>query len=133
MKVVIDTNIFISSFFGGKPKNIIDLWKEGKITICLSQDIIDEYVDVLIRLGISQKEIDLLLELFAEGHFCLYTHKTPKLSVVEKDPDDNKFFECAVKHKAKYIISGDKAVLEIKKYFQIAVLNAADFLNIFKT
>jgi predicted nucleic acid-binding protein len=39
MKVVIETNIFVSSFFGGKPKKVIDLWKKGNLTLCLSGEI----------------------------------------------------------------------------------------------
>ncbi|MBI4684625.1 MAG: putative toxin-antitoxin system toxin component, PIN family, partial [Nitrospirae bacterium] len=51
MKAVIDTNIFVSSFFGGNPKKIIDLWKNEKITLCLSHTVLDEYIDVLRRIG----------------------------------------------------------------------------------
>jgi predicted nucleic acid-binding protein len=40
MKVVIDTNVLVSSFFGGKPLEVINLWKNGKITLCLSKDIL---------------------------------------------------------------------------------------------
>jgi predicted nucleic acid-binding protein len=43
----IDTNVFVSSFFGGNPKKIIDLWKNEEIVLCLSKDILDEYIDVL--------------------------------------------------------------------------------------
>ncbi|MFH1025416.1 MAG: PIN domain-containing protein, partial [Nitrospirota bacterium] len=35
MRVVIDTNVFVSSLFGGNPRKVIDLWKEEKITLCL--------------------------------------------------------------------------------------------------
>ena len=38
MRVVVDTNVLISSFFGGNPKKVIDLWKAGDITLCLSKD-----------------------------------------------------------------------------------------------
>ncbi len=55
MKVVIDTNIFVSSFFGGNPRKIIDLWKKGNISLCLSKDILDEYVDVLQRVGLKDE------------------------------------------------------------------------------
>jgi predicted nucleic acid-binding protein len=40
LRVVIDTNILISSFFGGVPREIIDLWKNGEIILCLSQSIV---------------------------------------------------------------------------------------------
>ncbi|MFN3740796.1 MAG: putative toxin-antitoxin system toxin component, PIN family [Thermodesulfovibrionales bacterium] len=62
MRVVIDTNVFVSSFFGGKPKKVIDLWKDGKISLCLSKGILDEYIEVLIRLGMKEeKELEALL------------------------------------------------------------------------
>lgn len=132
MKVVIDTNVFVSSFFGGPPKKVIELWKNGRITICLTQSIIEEYIDVLLRLGIPQGDVDELVELFSRGYFCLYINQTAKLNVVEKDPDDNKFFECAVKHKAQYIITGDKRVLAVKKYLQIEVVSPAVFLSLIR-
>ena len=49
IKVVIDTNVFVSSFFGGNPRKVIDLWKSGQIVLCLSKDIVGEYIDVLQR------------------------------------------------------------------------------------
>jgi hypothetical protein len=45
--MVIDTNIFVFSFFGGKTRKIIDLWKNGNLILCLSGEILDEYVEVL--------------------------------------------------------------------------------------
>ena len=63
IKVVLDTNIFVSSFFGGNPEEIISLWKNEEIVLCLSKDILDEYVRVLAefdRTDIQQKIKDLL-------------------------------------------------------------------------
>jgi uncharacterized protein len=39
MRVVVGTNIFVSSFLGGNPRKIIDLWEKGEITLCLSKDV----------------------------------------------------------------------------------------------
>lgn len=132
MKVVIDTNVFISSFIGaGNPRKIIDFWKSGEIRLCLSQSIIDEYVEVLQRLDlVDDQELEGILYLFAIGYNCDFTSTTPNLNIVEKDLDDDKFFECAVAHNAKYIISGDKEVLKVKKYVDIFVYNQKDFFNI---
>lgn len=131
MRVVIDTNVFISSFFGtGSPRKIIDFWKEGKITICLSKQIIDEYVEVLEKLGLrDEREVEEILQLFARGFNSLFAGKTPKLEVVEDDPDDDKFFECAVALKAKFIISGDKTVLELEEYIGIKVVSPKLFVD----
>ena len=87
MKVVIDTNVFISSFFGGNPRKIIDLWKKERMTLCLSKDVLDEYIDVLQRVGLKdENEIEELLSLFAKGFNILFTTKTPKIKAVKDDP-----------------------------------------------
>jgi len=130
-KVVIDTNVFISSFFGGIPRKIIDLWKDGEILLCFSQKIVEEYLEVLHRLGIEKEEIDKLARLFAEGYNCIYTASTIKLNIVKDDPDDNKFIECAVELDCKLIISGDKHLLKIKKYIDIEILSPREFIEKF--
>jgi putative PIN family toxin of toxin-antitoxin system len=131
MKVVIDTNIFVSSFFGGKPKRVIDLWKKGDVTLCLSGEILEEYVEVLHRLGLGdEKELEELLLLFAENVNISFTKKTPKLYIVEDDPDDNKFIECAVALHASYIITGDKALKAVESYMGIEILTPQQFLEL---
>ena len=133
MRVVIDTNIFVSSFFGGKPRKIIDLWKEGKITLCLSKDILNEYIEVLHRIGLQDEvELEELLSLFAKSFNILFTTKTPRIKVVKDDPDDDKFIECAVALKAEVIITGDKAIEVIGEYMNIKILTPQQFLKIYK-
>ncbi len=133
MKVVIDTNVFVSSFFGGIPKQIIDLWKQGDITLCLSQDIIEEYLLVLNRLGLKDKEeINSLTRLFAESYNAVFTSNTPDLNVVIDDPDDDKFLECAVALDCKIIVSGDQHLKDLKKYIDIKILSPRDFIDSFE-
>ncbi len=130
IRVVVDTNVFVSSFFGGNPRKVIDRWKSGEITLCLSKPIVDEYIGVLRRLGLqNEKELDELLSLFAHGFQVVFTATTPELHVVEKDPDDNKFIECAVALKADFIITGDKALIEIQDYMAIKIISPKDFLS----
>ena len=133
MKVVIDTNIFVSSFFGGNPRKIVDFWKKGKIILCLSKDILDEYVDVLQRIGLKEEEeIEELLSLFAKGFNIVFTTKTPKIKAVKDDPDDDKFIECAVALKAEVIITGDKALKAMNEYMGIKILTPQQFLKTYK-
>jgi len=132
MKVVIDTNIFVSSFFGGNPRKVIDLWKTEKITLCLSSAILDEYIDVLSRIGLKDEdELDELLSLFSRGFNILFTTKTPKLKVVKNDPDDDKFIECAVALNANIVVSGDREVLAVKEYKGIRILAPQEFLKLY--
>lgn len=131
MKVVIDTNIFVSSFLGGLPRKVIDLWKRGEVVLCLSKDILDEYVDVLQRVGIGPKEgLEELLALFKKNINIIFTLKTPRLPIVEDDPSDDKFIECAVKLKADFIITGDKALRRVKQYLGIRILSPQEFLMV---
>lgn len=130
MKVVIYTNIFVSSFFGGNPKKIIDLWKKEKITLCLSHAVIDEYIDVLRRIGLTDEaELEELLSLFSRGFNILFTTKTPKIKIVKNDHGD-KFIECAAALKADAVITGDKEVLAVKECMGIRMLTPKQFLEI---
>ena len=107
-------------------------WKSGQITICLSQPVFDEYMEVLRRLGLqSERELEEFVGLFARGFHVLYTANTPALHVVNKDPDDNKFIECAVALRAGFIISGDKALTTMKNYMGIKICNPKEFLDRF--
>ena len=47
MRVVLDTNIFISSILGGRLKIIVDEWKAGKFKLVVSEAIAREYLDVI--------------------------------------------------------------------------------------
>lgn len=133
LKIVIDTNVFVSSFFGGKPRQVIDLWMQGKVLLCVSQAIIEEYVHVLHRLGLkNEEERKEFLNLFADKRRnVLYVHQPNPLSMVSRDPDDDKFLECAVALEATYLVSGDQDLLEIKSCFGVHILKPAEFLEVF--
>lgn len=129
MRVVVDTNVFVSSFFGGPARQAIERWKRGEITLCVSRDLIDEYTDVLNRLRLQPNLIHELLELFASGYNLVFTASTSPLKVLKHDPDDNMLFECAVETGAKVIVTGDKAVREVGRYMDVDVTTPAEFLE----
>ena len=132
LRVVIDTNVFISSFFGGVPREVINLWKNREIVLCLSQSIVEEYIEVLSKLGLKDKpELLKLTKLFAEGYNSVFAANTPQLKVVKDDPDDNKFIECAVELESKVIVSGDKHLKKIKKYIDIEIISPREFMERF--
>jgi len=53
-----------------------------------------------------------------------------KLHIVYKDPTDNKIVECAVAGNADYIVSGDKHLLDLKRYGGIDIISPARFLKL---
>lgn len=60
MRVVLDTNIFISSVLGGKLRAIIDEWKAGKFKLIVSEAIAREYLDVINRPKFKIPDIEIV-------------------------------------------------------------------------
>ena len=111
---------------------MIDLWKAGRITICLSGPIVDEYVEVLRRMGLRDEvELKALLALFARSPHCLFTANPPEVRMVDTDPDDDKFLACAAATGAQRVVSGDKALLAVKSYLGIRVVTARELVEQF--
>jgi putative PIN family toxin of toxin-antitoxin system len=132
LKVVIDTNVFVSALFSahGTPRRIIDLWKTGEITLCITKEILEEYIDVLRRFDFIEKhELKRLLDLFKKRMNLIFIAFTLSLSVIKDDPGDNKFIECAVAAQAQYIISGDKHLKALKMYRNIKIVSPSEFLQ----
>jgi len=55
VKIVVDTNVFVSSFLSpsGSPRQVIDLWKKGLVTLCLCAETLEEHLLALARLGLN--------------------------------------------------------------------------------
>jgi len=130
VKVVIDTNVFISGvFFKGPPNQIIQAWSEGKIQVVISLDIFKEYSRVGEELSQQFPGIDL------DPILNLLYQKSDLVSVTEfseavcDDPDDDKFIACALSSKTKLIISGDKHLLKVSGYHGIQVLSPRKFVD----
>ena len=51
------------------------------------------------------------------------------LNIIKKDPDDNKFLECAAEFEADFIITGDKHILELGSYQNIKILSPSNFIK----
>ena len=132
MKIVLDTNVFISGiFFSGPPFQILRAWKNKRLQIILSQDILIEYQRVAESLTLKYPSIDILpiIELVTvHGQFV--DTKNIDITVCE-DPDDNKFIECAIASNTKIIVSGDKHLLKIKEFKGIKVYKPLEFVEIY--
>ena len=131
-KVVIDTNVFVSGiFFSGPPYRILKAWQEGQLRIAVSEEIIDEYRRVIDALSAKFEHINLdyIVELLLiEAELVpSYSFEKP----VCEDQDDDKFLACAIASKSKYIISGDKHLLKIGTFLDIAIVTPRHFLDNF--
>ena len=130
MKVILDTNVFISGiFFSGPPSQVLKAWAQQKFQIVLSRQILDEYQRVAEALSSKFQTIDIssIVDLITiHGQFV--DTQGFNISVCE-DPDDNKFIECAVAGNCKIIIRGDKHLLKISGYHDITILNPRNFVE----
>ena len=125
-----DTIVFVSGvFFNGPPHLILNAWQSGAFELVVSQEILDEYYRVGEILAEEHPKIDLnpILKFVIE-HAKVYKPAKLKEPVCE-DPDDDKFFACALSRGSRIIISGDKHLLKVSGYQDIEVLKPRVFVD----
>lgn len=130
MKIVLDTNVFISGiFFSGPPSQILQSWSKSQIQIVLTEQILEEYQRVGDELSAKYPTINIepIIELFTI--FGEFVETKGITETICEDPDDNKFIECAIASQSKLIISGDKHLLKISGYKAIEVLKPRQFVD----
>lgn len=130
LKVVMDTNVFISGiFFSGTPYQVLRAWQSGEFELVVSQEILEEYKRVGETLGEDRPAIDWKrIYDFVVRYAKVY--KPVKLAEpVCEDPDDDKFFACALASGSEVIISGDKHLLKVSGWQGIDVLKPREFLD----
>ena len=127
-KVVIDNNIYISAiFWGGKPREVVDLGRDENMLVFTSSSIEREIAEKLrTKFSLNEEETSQIISDFST--FTIPVKAIKKIKAVPADPDDDKFIECAVSCGANFIISGDQHLLRIKEYKGIKILTAAEFL-----
>jgi len=131
MKVVIDTNVFVSSFFGGNPRRIVDHWFSGKLILCVSRPILKEYFDVLGRFEFDREDLfRRLITSFQEGLNTLFVDAPKEQNWIEDDPEDNKFIACAISLRAEYIVSGDPHLKRAGRIEEVEIVPPREMLKL---
>jgi putative PIN family toxin of toxin-antitoxin system len=130
VKVILDTNVFVSGiFFNGPPFQILKAWNDGKIQLIVSPEILEEYRRVGEILAENYPNIDLKPVLdYVIRNAGVYAALPLSESVCD-DPDDDKFLACALASGSTIIVSGDKHLLKVSGYRKIEVLKPRDFVN----
>lgn len=130
MKIVLDTNVLVSGiFFSGPPYDILKAWRDGKIRLVFSTEILKEYQRVTDELAQQFPEVDVseILELLmVEAEIA---HAPPLPKPVCSDPEDDKFLACAVVSSAKYVITGDKKLLEVSSHGNVEIVSPRWFVD----
>jgi len=130
VNVISDTNVFMSGvFFSGPPYQILNAWRDGKIQLVISQEILKEYWRVGEVIDEQFPSIDLkqFLDLVTIEAELYQTQDLPK--PVCTDPDDDKFLACAIASGSRIIVSGDKHLLKVSGYQGIEILKPHEFIK----
>jgi putative PIN family toxin of toxin-antitoxin system len=129
MRVVLDTNVFLSAALGGALRAVIDHWRAGHFTLVVTDEIAGEYLAVLRRrkFGLPTDVIDDLVGyVFRKAEFV-----TPaeRLRVVEADPADDKFLEAAMAGEAEFVVSGDRHLLNLGAFRGVSIITPRELLD----
>jgi putative PIN family toxin of toxin-antitoxin system len=128
-RIVLDTNIIVSSALGGALELILDKWAEDAFTVIVTSDILAEYFEVINRpkFRLKQATIDRITRYSYQ--FAEFVVPEERIQFIESDPKDDKFLEAAIAGRAEYIVSGDNHLLELKKFRAVPILTAREFLD----
>jgi uncharacterized protein len=132
-RVVLDTNIIISSALGGALVLVLEKWDAGEFMVIVTTDVVSEYFEVLNRskFGLKQETIDRIINFIYQ--FSEFVVPEEKIRFIADDPEDDKFLEAAVAGKVDFIVSGDKHLLDLKEFRSIPIITGREFLDWLQT
>jgi uncharacterized protein len=133
VKVIFDTNVWISFLLGKRLTNIKRHISEGRITIITTEQLLLELQSVASREKLKKyfpkenvKELTELLETIAEKHEIKPIH------LLSRDPKDNFLLDLIDFSKADYLVTGDKDLLEHNPFKTAQILTPGEFEKKFK-
>ena len=134
MRVIIDTNVFVSGIFweGNFCSKIIYKWRNKEFELVSSVEILDELVKTLkdFKIQMPEEMIEDWRNLIIEN--SVIVEPTIKLNVIRDDPDDNKFLEAGISGNVDLVISQDKHLLNLRDYQGIKIVNPEEALLLIK-
>ncbi len=131
IKIVIDTNIWISFLIGKKITSLKDAIYQKNVDIYSSDELLEELANVLKR----PKQQKYFTEQDVTDLFVLLEDKIKRIKSSVKisecrDPKDNFILELAVSANADYLVTGDEDLLILNPFRNVRIVNPAEFENI---
>lgn len=128
--VVIDTNCLLQML--GRHSAYRPLWDafmQERFIWCVSNEIMNEYDEILTQKA-SPRVAYLFMQTFMRSPNILRKDPYCQFRLIEQDPDDNKFVDCAIVSGADYIVSEDAhfRVLDSIQFPKINVIRLEDFM-----
>ena len=129
MRVVFDTNIFVSAFVvpGILAEKAVLKIIEGEDILLLSKEILDELLSILsTKFSRDREEISRVAVIISE--MVEWVKPNIRISVLKDEPD-NRILECAASGEADIIVTGDKEMLRLKVYEKTKVISLKAYLE----
>ena len=129
--IVLDTNCLLASLSRNKEEYVI--WKslqDGKYNLCVTNEILSEYTEVLQR-NISPTVAENVMFLLLNLDNVVFIDTYFQFNLITTDPDDNKFVDCAIAANAKFIVTNDKHFneLDIVDFPKVEHITIAEFVE----
>lgn len=134
LKVVIDTNVLLVSISSrSRYHPIFQAFLKDAFILCVTTDILEEYEEIFGQphhLGF--KTTQDVLEVIDNALNVVLVTKFFRWNLIETDPDDNKFVDCAVACNANYIVTNDRHFNVLKEidFPQTRIINIDGFLDL---
>ena len=130
LKVVIDTNVFISALYlpESRPARVVLLARRKTILNVISPTILKE-VERIIKKKLLWDNSKTQAAVRRIRNFSEEVQPQERLAIIADDPD-NRILECAVAGQADFIISGDHHLLDLENYHGIKIVTPARFLEL---
>jgi putative PIN family toxin of toxin-antitoxin system len=131
MKIVLDSNIFVSSFYwAGNPRKVFDRVTNGFDELYITDEILKEIVSVMSekKFDTSIDEINEYVKIIESYSIKLSSKNSPER--ISRDEDDNKILQCGYDGNVDFIITGDNDLLVLKEYKKIKIVKPKEYLDI---
>jgi putative PIN family toxin of toxin-antitoxin system len=130
MRIVLDTNIFVSALlWGGKPREILERVLEGKDELFISRPMLNELFEVLKRPKFMMDEGYIELFIREIEDIAKIVVVSENIRELCRDVDDNKIIECALEARADCLITGDNDLLVLKRYGHLEIVELATYFR----
>ena len=138
MRVVLDTNVIISATLirGGNEDQILRAWQRGDFDLVLSPPILEEigralfYEKLRKFRWMTEGQISDLLHALALGSVLVSGRAKIRAS---RDPDDDKFLAAAVEAEARFVVTGDRDLLDLQRHRGVRIVRPGPFLRIVRS
>ena len=132
MKVVLDTNILLVSISPRSPYYwVFQKFIAEEFTLCVTTDILQEYEEIIGN-HMGKEVANTVLQIIENSSNVEFITKYFRWNLINVDPDDNKFVDCAISSNAKYIVTQDKHFNVLKKidFPKVEVIDILEFKEV---